>query len=127
MSSSFDNAASSAPNSIAQPPLHRITIVGGGAGGLELAVRLGKKLGKNKKAIITLVDASRTHLWKPLLHQVAAGTLDSHADEREYFALARSNHFVFRLGRMNGLNRARKEIYLAPTIDDNGEDRKSVV
>jgi NADH dehydrogenase len=62
---------------------HRITIVGGGAGGLELAVRLGNKLGKHKKTQITLIDAARTHLWKPLLHQVAAGTLDSHADELE--------------------------------------------
>ncbi|MFZ6674560.1 NAD(P)/FAD-dependent oxidoreductase [Undibacterium sp. Xuan67W] len=102
--------------------LHRITIVGGGAGGLELAVRLGKKLGKKNKALITLVDASRTHLWKPLLHQVAAGTLDSHADEREYFALARSNHFEFRLGRMDALSRDKKEIYLTATHDEDGSE-----
>ncbi|MFZ6844065.1 NAD(P)/FAD-dependent oxidoreductase [Undibacterium sp. RuTC16W] len=102
--------------------LHRITIVGGGAGGLELAVRLGKKLGKKKKAVITLVDASRTHLWKPLLHQVAAGTLDSHADEREYFALARSNYFEFRLGRMDALSRDKKEIYLTATHDEDGSE-----
>jgi NADH dehydrogenase len=102
--------------------LHKITIVGGGAGGLELAVRLGKKLGKKHKALITLVDASRTHLWKPLLHQVAAGTLDSHADEREYFALARANHFNFRFGRMDGLNREKKEIYLASAYDDDGSE-----
>ncbi|MEN3292666.1 MAG: hypothetical protein V7642_1919 [Burkholderiales bacterium] len=101
---------------------HRIAIVGGGAGGLELAVRLGRKLGKKNKAHITLVDAARTHLWKPLLHQVAAGTLDSHADELEYLALARSHHFSFRLGRMDGLNRAKKEIYLAPTYDEDGEE-----
>jgi NADH dehydrogenase len=99
-----------------------ITIVGGGAGGLELAVRLGKKLGKKKKAHITLVDAVPTHLWKPLLHQIAAGTLDSHADELEYYALARKNHFTFRLGRMDGLNREKKEIYLSPTCDENGEE-----
>lgn len=102
--------------------LPRITIVGGGAGGLELAVRLGKRLGKSAKAHITLVDASRTHVWKPLLHQVAAGTLDSHADEREYFALARSNHFTFRLGRMEGLSRQSKEIFLAPVLDEHGEE-----
>ncbi|WP_394777354.1 NAD(P)/FAD-dependent oxidoreductase [Undibacterium sp.] len=101
---------------------HRITIIGGGAGGLELAVRLGKKLGKKHKAIITLIDASRTHLWKPLLHQVAAGTLDSHADEREYFALARLNHFNFRLGRMDGLDRDKKEVYLAPAYDGDGSE-----
>ena len=101
---------------------HRITIVGGGAGGLELAVRLGKKLGKHQKAVITLVDAARTHLWKPLLHQVAAGTLDSHADELEYLALASKHHFTFRLGRMDGLSRDKKEIYLAAVSDESGEE-----
>jgi NADH dehydrogenase len=101
---------------------HRITIVGGGAGGLELAVRLGRKLGKRNNAHITLVDAARTHLWKPLLHQVAAGTLSHYADELEYLALARSHHFTFRLGRMDGLSREKKEIYLAPTYDEDGDE-----
>ena len=36
---------------------HHIVIVGGGAGGLGLATQLGHKLGKAKKAKITLVDA----------------------------------------------------------------------
>ena len=103
-------------------PLHRIVIVGGGAGGLELAVRLGKKLGKANKAHITLIDAVRTHLWKPLLHQIAAGTLDSHSDELEYFALARKHHFTFRLGRMDGLSRASKEVCLAVTYDEEGAE-----
>lgn len=109
-------------NQATDASLHHIVIVGGGAGGLELAVRLGKKLGKKKQAHITLVDAARTHLWKPLLHQVAAGTLDSHADELEYLALARANHFSFRLGRFDGLNRADKEICLAPTYDEEGQE-----
>jgi NADH dehydrogenase len=60
---------------------HEIIIVGGGAGGLELATKLGKQLGKRKYANITLVDNSLTHLWKPLWHEVAAGTLLSHEDE----------------------------------------------
>lgn len=106
--------------SATSPP--RITIVGGGAGGLELAVRLGEKLGKKNKAHITLIDAVRTHLWKPLLHQVAAGTLDSHADELEYFALGRTHHFAFRLGRMDGLSREKKEVYLAATMDEEGAE-----
>jgi NADH dehydrogenase len=100
----------------------RIVIVGGGAGGLELAVRVGKKLGKKKTAEITLIDAARTHLWKPLLHQVAAGTLDSHADELEYYAVARNNHFKFRLGRMDGLDRKAKVIHLSATVDENGSE-----
>lgn len=109
-------------NQRSEQGIPRITIVGGGAGGLELAVRLGKQLGKKNKAQITLVDATPTHLWKPLLHQVAAGTLDSHTDELEYYALARKNHFTFRLGRMEGLNRDKKEIYLSPMHDEDGEE-----
>ncbi len=101
---------------------HRIVIVGGGAGGLELAVRVGKSLGRKKTAEVTLVDAARTHLWKPLLHQVAAGTLDTHADELEYYALAQANCFRFRLGRMDGLDRAGRMIHLSPTVDENGEE-----
>ena len=103
--------------------MQRIVIVGGGAGGLELAVRLGNTLGKRQKARITLIDAVRTHVWKPLLHQVAAGTLDSHADELEYFGLARKHHFEFRLGRMDGLSRAQREVSLAASVDEDGEHR----
>ena len=55
---------------------HQIVIVGGGAAGLELATSLGQKLGKKGLADITLLDATSTHIWKPLLHEVAAGTLD---------------------------------------------------
>ena len=67
--------------------LHRIVIVGGGAGGLELATRLGNTLGKRRKAEIILVDAALTHIWKPLLHEVAAGTLNSYDDELNYFVV----------------------------------------
>lgn len=100
--------------------LHHIIIVGGGAGGLELAARLGNKLGKKKKALITLVDCSLTHLWKPLLHEVAAGTLNSYEDELSYLALGHKNHFTFRVGRMDSLDRQKQEISLAPTLDEKG-------
>ena len=101
---------------------HRFVIVGGGAGGLELATRLGRKLGTRKQALITLVDRSRTHLWKPLLHQVAAGSMDMNDHELDYLYQARWHHFQFRLGRMDGLDRARKEIHLAPTVDEDGRE-----
>jgi NADH dehydrogenase len=104
-----------------QAPVPKIVVVGGGAGGLELVTQLGKTLGKAKKADITLVDSSRTHIWKPLLHEVAAGTLDSHDDELEYLAQASGNHFRFLLGRMNGLDRSRKQIRLAPLFSSTGQ------
>ncbi len=100
---------------------HKIVIVGGGAGGLELATSLGKKLGKKGLAEVTLLDATPTHIWKPLLHEVAAGTLDE-SEQIEYLAQAYRNHFRFRLGRMEGLNRQKKEIYVSPTLSDSGEE-----
>jgi NADH dehydrogenase len=95
-------------------------IVGGGAGGLELATRLGRTLGKRGQAQITLVDANLTHIWKPLLHEVAAGSLNSSVDELNYVAQAKWNHFEFQLGRMAGLNRAERRVRLAATLDDDG-------
>ncbi|HSD61786.1 MAG TPA: NAD(P)/FAD-dependent oxidoreductase [Burkholderiales bacterium] len=102
--------------------LHRIVIVGGGAGGLELATRLGDALGRRGKAEITLVDRSWTHLWKPLLHQVAAGSMDLDDHELEYMAQARWHRFRFRLGAMDGLDRAHKLIRVAPTLDEEGAE-----
>ncbi len=99
---------------------HRIVIVGGGAGGLELATRLGRSLGKRGKARITLVDANLTHIWKPLLHEVAAGSLNSSADELNYVAQAKWNHFEFQMGRMAGLDRASQCIQLEATRDEFG-------
>lgn len=101
--------------------LHQIVIVGGGAGGLGLATRLGDSLGKNKKAVVTLVDKSRTHLWKPLLHEVAAGSLDIESHALDYMAQAKWHHFEYRLGAMEKLDRTLKEIYLTPVYDEKGK------
>ncbi len=100
----------------------RIVIVGGGAGGLELANLLGKKFGKRKKAEITLVDSSPIHLWKPLLHEVASGTLNSYDDELSYLAYASDHYFQFCLGTMQGLNRGKKEIILKPLFDEDQQE-----
>ena len=97
--------------------LHRIVIVGGGAGGLELATRLGRTLGRKKQADILLIDARMTHIWKPLLHEVAAGSLNSYSDELNYLAQASWNHFRFQPGTMTGLNRENRSITLAATKD----------
>jgi NADH:ubiquinone reductase (H+-translocating) len=101
----------------AQNNLHHIIIVGGGAGGLELATKLGDSLGKNKKAEITLIDSTRTHVWKPLLHEIAAGSMDPDRHELEYLAQAHWHHFKFRFGRMDGLNRGKREITITPYVD----------
>jgi NADH dehydrogenase len=98
----------------------KIIVVGGGAGGLELATKLGRKLGNKGKAKITLVDNTRTHIWKPLLHEVAAGTLDSHQDEIEYLGQAMNCGFKFRLGRVDTLDKENKTISLTATYNDKG-------
>lgn len=100
--------------------MHRIVIVGGGAGGLALATQLGKRLGRKKLAEVTLVDSARTHVWKPLLHQLAAGSFDTHAEEIEYLAQARWNCFRFRLGCLVGIDREKKTIQLEASYDEAG-------
>jgi NADH dehydrogenase len=102
--------------------MKKIVIVGGGAGGLELATKLGDTLGRRNKAQIHLVDTNNTHLWKPLLHEVATGSLDSGIDELSYRAQAHNHHFKFHLGRMCDLNRASHNIVLAAMLDDNNEE-----
>jgi len=101
--------------------LHHIVIVGGGAAGLELATKLGGDLGRRGKAQITLVERARTHIWKPHLHEVAAGTMDVGRDAVDYLAHASDNHFRYRIGEMVGLDRANREVHLGASYDAEGE------
>lgn len=99
-----------------------IVIVGGGAGGLELAARLGRRLGaKLGRERVLLVDRSPFHIWKPTLHEVAAGTLDAHQEGLSYPVLARRNHFGFAIGDLTGLDTAHKTIELAEIRNAEGD------
>lgn len=102
--------------------LHRVVIVGGGAGGLELATKLGNTLGKKKIAEIILIDAKKTHVWKPLLHEIAAGSLNPDKDELEYLAQAHWHHFKFRYGRVNQVDSQNKTVSIEPTYDIDGAE-----
>lgn len=99
---------------------HRIVIVGGGASGLELATKLGD-INNSKNISVTLVDKNRTHIWKPKLHEVAAGSMDLADQELGYIAQAHWHHFKFRLGELSGIDRENKCIQVAPVLDDIGE------
>jgi NADH dehydrogenase len=102
--------------------IHRVVIVGGGAGGLELATKLGNTLGKKKVAEIILIDAKKTHVWKPLLHEIAAGSLNPDKDELEYLAQAHWHHFKFRYGRVNQVDSKNKTVSIEPTYDIDGTE-----
>jgi NADH dehydrogenase len=102
--------------------IHRVVIVGGGAGGLELATKLGNTLGKKKVAEIILIDAKKTHVWKPLLHEIAAGSLNPDKDELEYLAQAHWHHFKFRYGRVYQVDSKNKTVSIEPTYDIDGTE-----
>ena len=91
---------------------HHIVIIGGGAGGAELAKKLGDSVGKRKKAKITLVDAKLTHIWKPLLHEIAAGTLNSSIEAMEYIDHAHRHHYNFQLGYVDHIDPQLKKSLL---------------
>lgn len=98
----------------------RIVIVGGGAGGLALATRLGRTLGKKRRAEIVLLDRNATHVWKPLLHELATGVLNSSMDEVDYRGHSSAHHYRYQRGSLNGLDHAQKIIHLAPIKDEDG-------
>jgi NADH dehydrogenase len=110
--------------------MKKIVIIGGGAGGLQLATSLGhhfsftpllKRHRQSPAAQITLVDKNRTHIWKPLLHQVATGALDSSLDALNYQVHARAHGFQFQLGSLQKLDRNRRIVELAAVLDDRGQ------
>jgi NADH dehydrogenase len=100
---------------------HRIVIVGGGAGGLELATKLGDSLGRRKRAEITLIECARSHFWKPHLHQLAAGSMDLRVYETDYLAQSHWHHFRYLIGEMTGLDRSARQVHVAPFVDEDGD------
>lgn len=99
-----------------------IVIVGGGAGGLELASRLGRRLGgRHGKRRVLLIDRSSFHIWKPTLHEVAAGTLDVHQEGISYSILGRSNGFNFLLGELETFDPTAKRLTLKAITGDDGQ------
>lgn len=99
----------------------QIVVVGGGAGGLELVRRLGSKYGRRTHDII-LVDQNLSHIWKPLLHEVAAGSLDANLDEVGYRGHCARWGYRFFQGRLESIDRETKTINLAPVLDDEGDE-----
>ncbi len=94
----------------------QIVIVGGGAGGLELVRKLGRRFRRGQFDII-LVEPHRTHVWKPLLHEVAAGSLDANLDEVGYRSHGHRWGYRFFMGRLEGIDREARAVIIAPLLD----------
>lgn len=103
-------------------PTPRIVIVGAGAGGLALATRLGRTLGKRKRAEIVLLDRDTTHVWKPLLHELAIGVLNSSMDEVDLRGHSSAHLYRFQRGSLTGINREQQTLQLAPIHDEDGQE-----
>jgi NADH dehydrogenase len=99
----------------------QIVVVGGGAGGLELVRRLGAKFGRRHHDII-LLERNRTHIWKPLLHEVAAGSLDANLDEVGYRGHCHRWGYRFFWGSMERVDRNARKVIVAPLIDEDGTE-----
>ncbi len=67
------------------------------------------------------MDRNHSHLWKPLLHEVATGSLDEGVDALSYPAHARNHGFQFQLGSVVDINREGKTITLAELRNEKGE------
>jgi len=100
----------------------RIVIVGGGAGGLELATRLGDKYGRRGKLDVTLIERNRTHVWKPKLHEIAAGSMDLAAHVVDYLAQSYWHGFRYRIGDMIGIDRDLRRVEVAAYLDAEGRE-----
>ncbi|MCI0752924.1 NAD(P)/FAD-dependent oxidoreductase [Teichococcus vastitatis] len=116
------------PEAEAQQPsrhkdeLARIVIVGGGAGGVQLATRLGNRHAVHRRAEVLLIDRDAAHLWKPLLHEVAAGTLDVGQQQLGFVVQAKRHGFRYLPGEMVGVDRTAREVLLAPLLDATGAE-----
>ncbi|MEO0413226.1 MAG: NAD(P)/FAD-dependent oxidoreductase [Pseudomonadota bacterium] len=106
---------------VAAPQKTQIVVVGGGAGGLELVTRLGRRFGREEYDII-LLERNSSHIWKPLLHEVAAGSLDANLDEVGYRGHGHVHKYRFFLGTLKDIDRESRQVIVAPILDEMGDE-----
>jgi NADH:ubiquinone reductase (H+-translocating) len=89
---------------------HRVTVVGGGFGGLYAA----RSLGIDPEVRLTLVDRRNFHLFQPLLYQVATGALSpGEIAQPLRSVLRRQRNTTVILGEAVGLDPDRHEVLMA--------------
>ena len=101
--------------------VHDIVIVGGGVGGIHLATKLGRAARSGAGLSVRLVDAALTHVWKPSLHEFAAGSRGIGDDEVSFLAHSVRNDYKFHLGRLAGVDTEQQLVMLDAVTDDAGK------
>ena len=98
-----------------------IVIIGGGVAGIHLATKLGRAFRSRPDISVILVDAALTHVWKPSLHEFAAGSRGIGDDEISFLSHSVRNNYEFRLGYFSGVDTEKQVVILDPVLDDAGE------
>ena len=100
----------------------QIIIAGGGIAGLEIATLLARHWRKQRRnaPAVMLLDSDSAHVWKPMLHTIAAGTSDISQQQTPYIAQARDAGFTYQPAELCGLDRAAKEVLVAPFYAADG-------
>ena len=96
-------------------------IVGGGVAGIHLATKLGWAVRSRPEVSVKLVDATLTHVWKPSLHEFAAGSRGIGDDEVSFLSHSARNNYEFQLGYLAGVDTEKQAIKLDPVTDDVGK------
>ncbi|WOJ90983.1 hypothetical protein RZS28_06780 [Methylocapsa polymorpha] len=101
---------------------HHIVIIGRGADGFVLAARLGRTLGRSGWAAVTLVVHSTNYVFRPVVLEVAAHISNAHVVNAVCARRTKAQFFQFRLGRINDVDRVKREITFAPVVDEQGRE-----
>jgi NADH dehydrogenase len=98
------------PGAAPSPQRHRVAIIGGGFGGLYAA----RRLGKDERVDVTLVDRRNHHVFQPLLYQVATGALAPGDIAQPLRSILRRNrNTTVLLGEAIGLDPTKREVALS--------------
>ncbi|WP_174298761.1 NAD(P)/FAD-dependent oxidoreductase, partial [Sphingomonas bacterium] len=100
----------------------RYLIVGGGAGGLELAIRLARATRRGGRAAVTLVDPAPAHVWKPRLHEIAVGLLVAADEAAGYAEQAAAHGFTFMLGAVEAIDGSAGTARVGVVREPDGSD-----
>lgn len=88
---------------------HRVVIIGGGVAGLDVATVLGRRRGFT----VSVIDEAPTHVWKPMLHSIAAGSQDAAMVGAPYVANARRHGFAYVPGRACAIDADARQVTVA--------------